>query len=605
MVDRRISQLAVVTLEAGDIIPIRRNAENYGVDLAGYLSGTGGAGLVGTASGSTVEVALSLKADNSALAGKANTTSLAANSGAALIGTSTGATVEASLAAKPNSTTLAGTSGASLIGYDQSTAYAAGTAGYALLNWVDVCSAPYNADRTGAADSTAAFNSALATGRPVWVRDGTYKISSLTALDRDGVILAGPGPDSCKIIQTSTTADLFTIGAGSVLRYGASISGMSFSVAATKAAGYLVKGSKLFGTKIVNVRCDGYMGLADLVTCQWSTVRDTHCVNMVATNGKAISVRSGGSNLILENFSVDGGTGTQCYAGIYAEEFDGIFVSSGTQMNRCGNGIVLNPPSTKYFDHLFASNLSLDSCSGVGLLIKGGGGSVRRLTFSAGWIGTNTNSGIQVEASATVTGLILDGTRIVNNGTYGVFLQSAVESMSITDSVISGNSTTSSGTYSGIRLENAGTYLALNISNTRIRPIEGFSNSQKYAIEVQTATGPTFTACVIEGCDLSGNVTGAASWASADPRTIFMRNNTGFITEAQGSVTQTAAATTATVAHGLSITPVAGEIFITPHTNITTAATFWVSGITSTQFTINTNAGPAANVTWGWMAQIA
>jgi hypothetical protein len=106
MVDRRISQLAVVTLEAGDIIPIRRNAENYGVDLAGYLSGTGGAALVGTASGSTVEAALALKADNSALAGKANTTSLAANSGAALIGTAAGVTVEAALGLKLGATTL-------------------------------------------------------------------------------------------------------------------------------------------------------------------------------------------------------------------------------------------------------------------------------------------------------------------------------------------------------------------------------------------------------------------------------------------------------------------------------------------------------------------
>lgn len=501
--------------------------------------------------------------------------------------------------------TLASASGAGLIGFDQSQSYPNGTVGGLLLNWADVCAAPYNADPTGAADSTTAFNAALATGRPVWVKQGTYRVSSLTTLDRDGVVICGPGPDLARIVQTSTTADLFTIGAGSVLRYSPRIEGLSFTVQTTKTAGYLVKANKTFGLKVVNVRCDGYYGLADLIGTQWTTIRDVHCVNMVATNGRAVSARSGGSNLILENFVVDGGVGTQCYAGIYAEEWDGIFASSGTQMNRCGNGLVIAPPATKVFDHLFAANVSLDTCSGVGVLLKASGGSIRRLVYSAGWIGSCTNSGIQVEAGATVTGFLIDGVRVVNNGSYGIFLQAPVENLRITDSVISGNGWTASGTFSGIFIANGGTYTALNISSTAIRPTEGFSNTQRYAIEVQAATGPAFSNCVIEGCDLSGNVTGPAFWASGDPRTIFMRNNTGFITEAQGTVTQTATSATVTVTHGLSVTPVVGEISITPHGDINTATRFWVSNLTSTQFTINTNAGPAANVTWGWQAVIA
>lgn len=500
---------------------------------------------------------------------------------------------------------LASASGAGLIGFNQSQAYAAGTVGNLLLNWADVCAAPYNADPTGVADSTAAFNAALATGRPVWVKQGTYRVSSLTALDRDGVVICGPGPDLARIIQTSTTADLFTIGAGSVLRYSPRIEGLSFTVASTKTAGYLVRASLTFGLKIVNVRCDGYYGLADLITCQWTTIQNTHCVNMVATNGRAVSARSGGSNLILENFVVDGGVGTQCYAGIYAEEFDGIFAGGGTQMNRCGNGLVIAPPTGRVFDHLFAANVSLDTCAGVGMLLRASGGQIRRLVFSAGWIGSCSNSGVQIEAGATVTGLLIDGSRIVNNGSYGLIFQAAVDSLTITDSVISGNGTSSPGTFSGMYHANAGTYTSMNISNCKIKQVEGFANTQRYAIEVQAGTGPVFTNCVITGCDMAGNLTGAAFWASSDPRTIFMRNNTGFITEAQGTATQNSATTSVVVNHGLSITPVPGEIFITPHTDINTAARFWVSNLTATQFTINTNAGPAANVTWGWQAQIA
>ncbi|OGT55471.1 MAG: hypothetical protein A3E01_09185 [Gammaproteobacteria bacterium RIFCSPHIGHO2_12_FULL_63_22] len=497
--------------------------------------------------------------------------------------------------------------GASLIGIDLSVAQTSETVGAILWNWADVTAAPWLADRTGAADSTTAFNDALATGRPVKVPSGTFKISSLTALDRDGVVIDGAGPDLTIIQQTSTTADLFTIGAGVTLRYSPSISNMSFTVASTKTAGYLVKASKTFGLKVSNVRCDGYFGLVDLVTCQWTTIRDSHCVNMVATNGKAVSARSGGSNLIIQNLSVDGGVGTQCYAGLYVEEWDGVFMSAGTQFNRCGNALVIAPPAATNFDHMFVSGASFDTCSGVGILFKNSGGNIRRLVFSAGWNGSHSNSGVEIEAGASVTGLTFDSWRTVNCGSYGFNFQEPVDGFSYTDGIISGNSTSSSGTYSGIFFANGGTYNDMNLSNTRITPLEGFSNSQKYAIEVEAATGPVFADSTIVDCNLSGNVTGAISWASANPRTIFMRNNTGYITEAQGSATLLNGTTSIAVNHGLSLTPIAGEIMVTPLDDLGTASKFRVptADYTSSQFTIRVNADPGANVGFAWQAVVA
>lgn len=86
MADKRISELPTTTLQAGDQVAIRRGVGNYAVDITGYYGGTNGATLIGTSSGLSVEAAIALKADNSALAGKANTTSLAATSGASLVG---------------------------------------------------------------------------------------------------------------------------------------------------------------------------------------------------------------------------------------------------------------------------------------------------------------------------------------------------------------------------------------------------------------------------------------------------------------------------------------------------------------------------------------
>lgn len=92
---------------------------------------------------------------------------------------------------------------------------------------------------------------------------------------------------------------------------------------------------------------------------------------------------------------------------------------------------------------------------------------------------------------------------------------------------------------------------------------------------------------------------------SAGAATTIIRNNIGWATEAAGTATVANGATTATVTHGLAQTPTAGNIAVTPTNNMGTAAKFWISGITSTQFTINVNADPGATTaTFAWSARL-
>lgn len=85
----------------------------------------------------------------------------------------------------------------------------------------------------------------------------------------------------------------------------------------------------------------------------------------------------------------------------------------------------------------------------------------------------------------------------------------------------------------------------------------------------------------------------------------YFRHNVGFATEAQGIATIASASTSVTVAHGLAATPSLQNIVVTPTNNLGSATKFWISGATSSQFTINVNAAPgAATATFAWTAAI-
>jgi hypothetical protein len=87
----------------------------------------------------------------------------------------------------------------------------------ATPQWVDVTQPPYDADRTGATDSAAAFraaiNAAISTGEPLYIPHGIYKLASEIVLDYAGVANAG-----FRLISDGATLDGRTIAAGPVLQ---------------------------------------------------------------------------------------------------------------------------------------------------------------------------------------------------------------------------------------------------------------------------------------------------------------------------------------------------------------------------------------------------
>jgi hypothetical protein len=120
---------------------------------------------------------------------------------------------------------------------------------------------------------------------------------------------------------------------------------------------------------------------------------------------------------------------------------------------------------------------------------------------------------------------------------------------------------------------------------------EQVGNSGPNLIEGNTFTTLTF-APTVAAVESAGNGT-------------VVRNNLGWVTDNRGTATVANGATTAVVTHGLSVTPPISAISVTPTNNLGTAAKFWISNVTATQFTINVDVNPgAATATFSWSIRL-
>jgi hypothetical protein len=95
-------------------------------------------------------------------------------------------------------------------------------------------------------------------------------------------------------------------------------------------------------------------------------------------------------------------------------------------------------------------------------------------------------------------------------------------------------------------------------------------------------------------CVVLGNRFSAANLIRGGSTAIIGQND-GYVTETSGTAaTITAAATTVVVTHGLSYTPTAADITVTPTNSMGSATKFWVDTIGATYFTINVDQVPGA-----------
>ena len=133
---------------------------------------------------------------------------------------------------------------------------------------------------------------------------------------------------------------------------------------------------------------------------------------------------------------------------------------------------------------------------------------------------------------------------------------------------------------SGIRIEG---------NNALVR-----GNTSEHASSIVVASG---SGVIVEGNRVSGSITDT-------PGTSIVRNNSGWVTENSGVATLANATTSIVVTHGLSVTPVAGDIMVTPIEPWGAMTEFYIDTYTATQFTIHADQNPAQDVDFAWKALV-
>ena len=181
-----------------------------------------------------------------------------------------------------------------------------------------------------------------------------------------------------------------------------------------------------------------------------------------------------------------------------------------------------------------------------------------------------------------------------HSGQYG--FQCSCNFTSITSSVMINNGKNAANTYDGFFIRNGR-------NNTLIGNVatdDQATKTQRYGITVASASGGTTLNNILANNVVSGNL--QSKGINDSGTSTIIRNNVGFITENKGTATINSGSTSATVTHGLSYTPTAAECTVTWTENPTNdPGNWWLSGITSTQFTVNVRSDPgASNLDFGW-----
>lgn len=376
----------------------------------------------------------------------------------------------------------------------------------------------YGADRTGAVDSTTAFNSAIAaavaaSGGVVYAPRGTYILTpaSLSAIDTVGVEFRGDGPAGTRF-QINDNGDIFRFGnvatpfghCGGL--YDLSIQGT------TSRTGWIatVNGCYLGGIENVYTNLGG-SGISFCETGGPCNLWFIEKVDMVDYGSSTVALKlSDGNDRFISNFSVRGADADRTgKTGILiTESYGDWFTDVDVVLQDIGVHVVPDAGGVNWINMM---DVLSDTNLNYGWLLTGSN-PIRGWTCLSCWAGTNGRVWSGMGGSSTSRGFLIDnsssassyqfiGTRAFENGGIGFEVGSGVKNFSISGGWIQSSGMMAAGTLPGFKMSNSGS----KVVGLRSGHAEGTgTGSQTYGIEVASGADDF----LLIGNDVRQNVTG-------------------------------------------------------------------------------------------------
>lgn len=443
----------------------------------------------------------------------------------------------------------------------------------------------------GVTDDTASIQlgintvSALFVGGTLFFPSGNYKVSGTLQIAAS-VNLKGAGRMVTFINTNSQTLPIVNVTVKGLLE----ISDLTFSSSVVRTAGYFLDMNDPVILR-VTVRNVWFVGF--LLALRWNGVSTLDVEDCLFTDG--IAATSTG-------IRIDNGIDVSirsCLWSAGAQMGNGILITAcgdvtldDLNLIKCGTCLALAPANGQTIASVYASNCFFDS-SNNGVVVTGAGsGNVVRTRFVSCWFGGQSQRGFMLNSGGGQT----QGVELIACEFYAcaisgldMFTGNASRDIVVQSCVFAGNGTAINigalaayGQILGCRIGPTGAFGANNIGIAINGQLDHYNVCNNY---------------------VTGNTTSQMSIVGPLAATVTMANNEGFTTLAKGTATVATGTTAIVVNHGLSLTPAAYDVQVTPTKSLGAASKFWVDTVTATQFTIHTDVNPAANVDFAWAAR--
>lgn len=395
----------------------------------------------------------------------------------------------------------------------------------------------FGAKCDGVTDDTTAINSALTaamalSGATVQFPAANCIVSTLTNINVKGVLIKGAGVGATKIITNATTGDVFWFGnPGVPFNECGGIEDLTIQSNVTRTNGYAIRidGCEQGIINNIKLATTGGNGIDFGRTGGLATIWFVENSD-IEINGSFIGIRTVHgierhfNNLWLRGTSAVGSRGVQILGdgADWWTDVDVVAFEIGILVDSASNDIswlhmenVLSDTNTLYGFQFTGANI----INGTDLL--------------SCWSSSNGPSTLNGRGFLinTANGLLIQSSRVLNNGGPGIELNSGVSNVEISGGFMSGNSIGSVGATHGI--------LMTGTSNVRIHGVRSgqtgivaTGNSQGFGIAV-SGTGNTNYA--IYGNDVSNNISGGIFNGDAPNQTTTKRiyNNIGSLVDAE------------------------------------------------------------------------
>jgi hypothetical protein len=461
----------------------------------------------------------------------------------------------------------------------------------------------YGALLNGIADDTAAINTACLVGSGTvgtiasgiaYLAPGTAKISAPITMNTNGITLQGAGEGATKILLSNATQNGIVIGNGTNNPNNIYATGFSMASSGTQTAGSAVLIQNGHNCGVSHLRFTGMFWSIDL---EGGASQFLYFVSYIEiTSGIANGIVIGNISLVQDVWIDHCAIASCSNDGILLLNVSGFYFNQIDSLT-CGYGLATFPAAGQQVTGGWCNTVICDTCVNNGWHLLTNGGKVTDLSLVNCWGssngtgggGTNLNNGFVCnQGTGQINGVTLNDFMAVNNQGAGAYLV-AGSNISILNSKVYTNSQLGSAVRSGIEV--AGNFAGFKILNTDSGAGGPFTpNLQAYGLTIAAGC----LNYVVANNNLAGNVTGALLNSATIGTNSRVYGNIGYInaTRFSAQVPNGQGLAGVAVNHGLSVAPGQADVLLQPTVNVSSVgvAQYWVSAVSATQITINTNA---------------